>query len=125
MFAEFDATPNSISAEDLAGVRTPALVISGVDSHPALRAIATRLARALPNPRWIEFADCGHVTYAEQPERFAAAVAVFAHEIFHTATPNLARAEWGRSECSISTPSSPTASPRAPNSNRNGRSPKP
>jgi 3-oxoadipate enol-lactonase len=81
MLAELDAPPNRITADDLAVIHTPALVISGTDSHPTLRAVATVLARALPDPRWIEFEDCGHVTYAEQPEQFAAAVATFAHEV--------------------------------------------
>lgn len=82
MLAEFDAPPNQLAPDDLGGIRTPTLVISGTDSHPTLRTVATVLARALPDPRWIEIEDCGHVTYAEQPKQFAAAVATFAREIF-------------------------------------------
>jgi 3-oxoadipate enol-lactonase len=92
MLAEFDGPTNQITPEDLAAIHAPALVLSGDDSHPALRAIATVLARSLPDARWIEFEDCGHVTYAEQPEQFASAVAAFAHEILSPPTPTTARA---------------------------------
>ncbi|MGH9243016.1 MAG: alpha/beta fold hydrolase [Acidimicrobiales bacterium] len=85
MLAEFEAPPNLITVGDLAGVRTPALVLSGADSHPVLRGIATVLARALPDSRWVEIRDCGHVTYAEQPEAFAAAVGAFAHDVLSPA----------------------------------------
>ena len=56
-------------------------MIAGDTSHPALRSIAHRLAAALADARFIELADCGHVTYAEQPDAFAHAVAVFAAEL--------------------------------------------
>ena len=40
------------------------------------------MAAALPaDARFIELTDCGHVTYAEQPDAFAHAVAVFAAEL--------------------------------------------
>lgn len=71
-----DATP-----DDLAGVEVPALVLAGDRSHPALRSVAYRLAAALPDARFVELADCGHVTYAEQPDEFARAVSVFACEV--------------------------------------------
>ena len=32
--------------------------------------------------RVVEFAHCGHVTYAEQPDAFAEAVRVFANGVF-------------------------------------------
>ena len=48
---------------------------------PSLRAVAHRVAAALPDARLIELADCGHVTYAEQPEAFAHAVSTFAAEL--------------------------------------------
>lgn len=81
MLAELGAAPTPISSDDLPGIKTPALVLSGADSHPVLRAIATVLVRSLPDARWVELEDCGHVTYAEQPEQFATAVATFADEI--------------------------------------------
>ncbi|MET0910987.1 MAG: hypothetical protein ABWZ99_16085, partial [Ilumatobacteraceae bacterium] len=66
---------------DLAAATVPAVVIAGDTSHPALRSIADQLAAALPNARFIELADCGHVTYAEQPDGFAHALCVFAVEL--------------------------------------------
>ena len=76
------ASPSlDVTAADLAAVTVPALVIAGDTSHPALRSIAHRLAAALPDARFVELADCGHVTYAEQPDAFAHAVSVFAAEL--------------------------------------------
>jgi 3-oxoadipate enol-lactonase len=85
MFAELEAPPNRLTAEDLRDVRTPMLVLSGADSHPVFRTIADVLVRAVPDARFMELADCGHVTYAEQPDAFAAAVAACAHELFASA----------------------------------------
>ena len=39
------------------------------------------LARSLPDVRYVELEGSGHVTYAEKPAEFAAAVAAFAHEV--------------------------------------------
>jgi 3-oxoadipate enol-lactonase len=69
------------TAADLAALTTPALVLAGDRSHPSLRALARRLAAALPDARFVELDECGHVTYAEQPAAFARAVSVFAAEI--------------------------------------------
>ena len=80
-FADLRAPTLDVTAADLATVTVPALVIAGDTSHPALRSIAHRLAAALPDARFIELADCGHVTYAEQPDAFAHAVTVFAAEL--------------------------------------------
>jgi pimeloyl-ACP methyl ester carboxylesterase len=35
----------------------------------------------VPDAQLVELADCGHVTYAEQPDAFAAAVRRFAHGV--------------------------------------------
>ncbi|MGH3369045.1 MAG: alpha/beta fold hydrolase [Nocardioidaceae bacterium] len=69
------------TAADLANVTLPTLVLAGDRSHLSLRSVAHRLATALPDARFVELADCGHVTYAEQPDAFAEAVSVFAAEI--------------------------------------------
>jgi 3-oxoadipate enol-lactonase len=74
------------TAADLAAVTTPALVLTGDRSHPSLRALAHRLAAALPDARFVELEECGHVTYAEQPDAFARAVSVFAAEISRRTT---------------------------------------
>jgi pimeloyl-ACP methyl ester carboxylesterase len=72
-----------VTAADLAGLATPALVLAGTTSHPSLRRIARALAAALPDARFVELAGSGHVTYAEAPDAFAAAVGAFAGELFH------------------------------------------
>lgn len=81
LFAEFASAPYQLSVEDAAGISLPCLVLAGTESHPALRAIAATLARALPDARFIEFAGSGHVTYAEKPDDFARTVAAFATEV--------------------------------------------
>jgi 3-oxoadipate enol-lactonase len=81
MLAEFASPPYQLGLNDAAGIALPCLVIAGTQSHPALRAIAATLARALPDARFIELAGSGHVTYAERPGEFARAVAAFATEI--------------------------------------------
>ena len=78
MLAEFAAPPYVLTDDDVTGIDLPAVVISGTTSHPAMRAIATTLARDLPRGRLLELADCGHVTYVERPDEFASAVRTFA-----------------------------------------------
>jgi 3-oxoadipate enol-lactonase len=80
-FADLRAPSLDITPADVASVTSPALVIAGDSSHPAFQSIARRLAGALADARFIELADSGHVTYAEQPEAFAQAVKVFAAEL--------------------------------------------
>lgn len=81
MLAEFTSPPYQLGLQDVTGIALPCLVIAGTESHPALRAIAAALARALPDARFIELAGSGHVTYAERPDEFARAVAAFAAEV--------------------------------------------
>jgi pimeloyl-ACP methyl ester carboxylesterase len=85
-FADLSAPTLEVTPSDLRAVPTPALVITGDSSHPALRSVAQRLAAGLPDARVVELRDCGHVTYAEQPDAFAHAVAVFAAEIDRRST---------------------------------------
>lgn len=80
-FADLRSPSLDATAADLAAVTTPALVLAGDRSHPTLRAVAHRLAAALPDARFVELDECGHVTYAEQPGAFARAVSVFAAEV--------------------------------------------
>jgi 3-oxoadipate enol-lactonase len=80
-FTDLRSPSLDVTADDLAGVTLPVLVLAGDRSHPSLRSVAHRLAAALPDARFVELADCGHVTYAEQPDAFAGAVSVFAAEI--------------------------------------------
>jgi 3-oxoadipate enol-lactonase len=80
-FTDVRSQTLQITPAELAAVRVPSLVIAGDASHPALRSIARRLAAGLPDARFVELADCGHVTYAEQPEAFARVVSTFAAEL--------------------------------------------
>ena len=79
LFADLGMPSYEISPDDVARINVPALVVAGTASHPALRTGARTLAGWLPDARYLEL-DCGHVTYAEQPEQFARAVAAFATE---------------------------------------------
>jgi 3-oxoadipate enol-lactonase len=81
MLAELSRSPDGPSADDVGGIEMPCLVIAGTASHPALLSITAALARALPDARFVELAGSGHVTYAERPDEFAAAVAAFASEV--------------------------------------------
>jgi pimeloyl-ACP methyl ester carboxylesterase len=80
-FADLRAPSLDVTPADLASVTVPALVIAGDSSYPAFQSIAHGMAGALADARFIELADCGHVTYAEQPDAFAQAVRVFAAEL--------------------------------------------
>lgn len=44
---------------------------------PPLRTVAARLAQGLPHGELLELAHSGHLSYAEQPDAFAAAVRAF------------------------------------------------
>ena len=79
--AELSAPPYVFTSDDARRIDVPALVIAGTTSHPAMRSIAATLARSLPHARLLELDDCGHVTYVEQPDRFAAAVRAFAGSV--------------------------------------------
>lgn len=70
-----------VTAEELAVITIPTLVLAGDSTHPALRSVAGRLAEALPDARFVELEHCGHVTYAEQPDAFASAISAFAAEL--------------------------------------------
>ena len=86
LFADLGMPPYQITQDDIARIDVPTLVIAGTVSHPALRTAAHTLATWLPDARYLEL-DCGHVTYAEQPEHFAGAVAAFASEAATSPTP--------------------------------------
>jgi 3-oxoadipate enol-lactonase len=76
-----------VTAAELATIAVPVLVLAGTTSHPSLRTFAHRLAETLPDARFVELADCGHVTYAEQPDAFAGAVSTFAAALDRHSTP--------------------------------------
>lgn len=80
-FADLGSPSLDVTAEDLAAITIPTLVLSGDSSHPSLRAVAQRLAAAFTDVRFVELEGCGHVTYAERPDEFAHAVSVIAAEL--------------------------------------------
>ncbi len=81
LFADLQGPPLEITTTDLETIAVPSVVIAGTVSHPSLRATARTLAEHLPDVRFVELDDCGHVTYAEQPAAFAQAVSTFADEL--------------------------------------------
>lgn len=78
LFGDLQMPPYKISREDLGRIRCSCVVISGSESHPALRRIAQIVADAIPGSRSVELEGSGHVTYYERPAEFAAAVRSFA-----------------------------------------------
>ncbi len=70
--------PYQVSREALAQIDRPCLVISGSESLPVFRNIANISAGAILRCKFVELADAGHVTYADRPAEFAAAVKAFA-----------------------------------------------
>jgi pimeloyl-ACP methyl ester carboxylesterase len=82
LVADLGQPPYLVTPEDLAAVRLPVLAMAGLDSNPFLQSTPRVIAGAVPSAQLVELVDCGHVTYAEQPEAFAAAVRAFARETF-------------------------------------------
>ena len=80
-FTDLRSPALAVTPADLTALAVPVLVITGRASHPSLQAVTRQVAAALSDVRLIEFDDCGHVTYAEQPEAFAHAVSTFAAEL--------------------------------------------
>ena len=71
-----------VTSDDLADVQLPVLAIAGLDSDPFLQGTPRVIASSVPSAELVEFRDCGHVTYAEQPDAFADAVRRFARRVF-------------------------------------------
>ena len=81
LFAAIQSEGTTITEAGLAGIEHPVLVTSGVDSPEFIRTLTTLVASSLPNARFVEFPDCGHVVYAERPEEFANEVRAFARKL--------------------------------------------
>lgn len=88
LFADLGMPLYRITRDDIARIDVPTLVVAGTASHPALRTAAHTLSTWLPDARHLEL-DCGHVTYAEQPQEFASAVAAFGAELSDRSSPSL------------------------------------
>lgn len=78
LFADLMAPAYQITPDDLRQMRTPSLVISGSESLPHFIHIAAIVAENIPGARLLTLPGSGHVTYAEKPAEFAAAVEAFA-----------------------------------------------
>ena len=82
LIADLGQPPFAVDRDDLAAVRVPVLAILGLDSDPFMQSTPRIVAASVPSAQLVELADCGHVTYAEQPDGFADAVRAFANQIF-------------------------------------------
>jgi pimeloyl-ACP methyl ester carboxylesterase len=80
LFTDLAMPRYEVNEQDIARIDLPTLIVAGATSHPALRTAAQTLASWLPDARYLEL-DCGHVTYAEQPDAFARAVAALGTEV--------------------------------------------
>lgn len=78
LLPDLQMPPYQVTPGDLAEVRVPCLVLKGDRSHPSLMRIADTIGRSIPGAELVELRGSGHVTYAEQPGAFAAAVRAFA-----------------------------------------------
>jgi pimeloyl-ACP methyl ester carboxylesterase len=85
LFTDLAIPRYEINQHDVARIDVPTLVLAGAASHPALRSAAETLASWLPDARYLEL-ECGHVTYAEQPDAFARAVAALGAEVAASST---------------------------------------
>jgi len=82
LVADLQQPSFAITPADLAGVRLPVLAIAGLESDPFLQSTPRVIATAIPSAELAEFPHCGHVTYAEAPDKFADAVRRFADKAF-------------------------------------------
>ena len=82
LIGDLGQPPFGVTPDDLAAVHLPVLAILGLDSAPFLQGTARVIATSVPGAELVEFPDCGHVTYAEQPDAFADAVRGLAKRAF-------------------------------------------
>ncbi len=81
LLGDLQMPPYQITREDLNVIQVRCCIIRGAESLPVLRNIAAILAQEIPRALFVEFQGSGHVTYAEQPERFAQTVEDFANRL--------------------------------------------
>jgi pimeloyl-ACP methyl ester carboxylesterase len=81
LYGDLQMPPYEVSPSDLAQIDRPCLVVSGSESLPAFRRIASVLAEGIPGARLLTLEGSGHVTYYERPAEFAAAVTEFAGQL--------------------------------------------
>lgn len=67
--------------EELAGLRRPVLLVRGRDDPSLPLEALTDLASLIPDARWEEIPEAGHLSPLEQPERVAGLIAAFASRL--------------------------------------------
>lgn len=78
-----------IDVEDrLAEVRAPVLVVAGRHDRTCVVEASEAMAREIPGARLEVFEASGHLTFVEEPERFASVVGSFIAEIDHDPAGN-------------------------------------
>jgi pimeloyl-ACP methyl ester carboxylesterase len=77
MRAQLDVAPNENRLPAYRGITTPALVIGFGDDLALPPHLGREVAEALPNGRYLEFADAGHLGFIEKPQVVNAAVLKF------------------------------------------------
>lgn len=85
LFGDLQMPPYQITTDDLRNIRVPSLIVTGSESHPLLRHVASLLAENIPTAELIELEGSGHVTYAEKPEEFARAATEFVQRLANAA----------------------------------------
>jgi pimeloyl-ACP methyl ester carboxylesterase len=88
LFAGLQSQGATLTVDELATINHPILLAGGSDSPPIMHSITNILRDTLPNVRFLEFQNCGHVVYAERPEAFAGEVAAFARAVSFVSAPN-------------------------------------
>lgn len=78
MLGDLAMPPYKITLADLRQIRVPTLVIRGDQTAPFFTSITNTLAENIPGAQLVTLQGSGHVTYAEKPAEFAAAVESFA-----------------------------------------------
>jgi pimeloyl-ACP methyl ester carboxylesterase len=70
--------PNFISK--LSSLNVPTLVLSGADDKIVSLQLSERLAKEIPNAKFVQFASCGHMPQEECPQPFVEAVTTWLGE---------------------------------------------
>ena len=69
------------SLPTLSGFERPAVVIAGDEDALSPRAEQDLMVHALPNGRFVELAQCGHLSAVERPDELSAALVAFLAEV--------------------------------------------
>ncbi|MEV7374584.1 alpha/beta hydrolase [Streptomyces sp. NPDC090301] len=77
---EFHPVTPEVTADDLAGIKVPALVVAGAHDVPDFRAVAGDLTRLLPGARRVDLDWAGHLPALERPAETARLLTAFLAE---------------------------------------------